>query len=681
MKTNKLKQLTCILAGSLILSACNNNVGGSSNSNLDNTQAVVSQVTATSVTPEAGTKQTNYIRESIIDSFAGNFFAFPGNFGFNLLSGWLSGLIFQDDSQQQIFNGLKDIQNKLVEMDKKLEQSLNLSNDILQMLGEFYHTQIGDNLWQTLQQPQQAANFIQTHYASYTNALVFGVGDIKADELDTLYEYASEQCEDKQIFDVIGARNNLQSKQVNSLTQNNISRLFNEFVTDYASPIGGGAGEFYNLLKNRKQNYINALFAEVPYGDFMSKIDYYNYQNMLYKNTLTGAYQKLYNMQLAQLAYKYACGADIEINAPRIDKNWQGKAGFNEAAKALNVQYNKTYQQLEQNLEFGFASITNEDLYVRINNLFNTELLDKNAFSSNKLAAGQCSITGLVFEKLDNGHGILRLTAKCMLEQNSDKTAKFTTVHQDVPYKYEGSRITGTPYNHLRFDANYPSALVFTNRNKDSFNSDDIKVLTTNNEISDAWSWCDVKNLNRIADSWTDTYENWITKFYWSAAQIDLSDDVSIFSERYLAGYNALGDDARRILPPFGYGLDTSGYSSLLQYPGFCGSNPDDSPKGWYAQWHLLSYNGKQALLKVEFLNSSTERQWVGIGCMNTFADQSCHREDKNTLVWEDGTKLTLNGQMSPIPSISRNNNWQQVSGKWSITGSAPTNYEVLPKK
>jgi hypothetical protein len=97
----------------------------------------------------------------------------------------------------------------------------------------------------------------------------------------------------------------------------------------------------------------------------------------------------------------------------------------------------------------------------------------------------------------------------------------------------------------------------------------------------------------------------------------------------------------------------------------------------------ILNPKGKLALLKVEFLNSSTERQWIGIGCMNTFGDQSCHRDpqDRNTLVWDDGTRLTLNGQMQLIPEISQNNNWEKLSGNWSIVGSAPESYEVLPKK
>ena len=44
-----------------------------------------------------------------------------------------------------------------------------------------------------------------------------------------------------------------------------------------------------------------------------------------------------------------------------------------------------------------------------------------------------------------------------------------------------------------------------------------------------------------------------------------------------------------------------SGYSSNIEYPGVQRRDTDEdfSPTGWYAQWHLLSYNGKRALLKV----------------------------------------------------------------------------------
>ncbi len=692
MKTNKLKQISCAIMGSLMLASCDNNVGGTQQANSNLTSPMKTQITQASnpakVTPETGAKPVNYIRESIIDSFAGNFFAFPGNFAFNLLSSWLGGYIFQDDTQQQVFDTLKDIQNKLLEMDQKLEKSLSISNDTLRVLGEFYHRQMGDNLWETLQQPQQSANFIRARYTDFNKSQAFGSNDIKADELDKLYNYALSQCGNKQIFDAIGARSE-KSTQALSLSQNNISMLYNDFVSEYASPISGGAGEFYNQLRNRKQNYIDALFTDIPSSDFMSKIDYYNYQNMLYKNTLIGSYQQLYNMQLTQLAYKYACGANIKIVSPQLNQSWQGKTGFTEAAKALNIEYNQTYQQLQNNLESSFTLIQNQELYSRVNKLFNTELLDNSSFNSNQLTQGQCSLTGLVFEKLDeltsNTHGIARITAKCMLEQNADKTARFSTVKQDVPYRNVGTQITGTPYNHLRFDVNYPKMLVFTNRNKDSFGTDDVKVLTTNNEISNAWSWCDVGNVNRMADSWFDDFPGWNNVlFYWSAAQVDLADDVSIFSERYLAGYDNLIENARWGLPVWGYGLCNSGYSSLIKYPGAKRQSRDNtSPMGWYAQWHLLSYNGKQALLKVEFLNSSTERQWIGIGCMNTFGDQSCHRDpqDRNTLVWDDGTRLTLNGQMQLIPEISQNNNWEKLSGNWSIVGSAPESYEVLPKK
>lgn len=676
MRANKLKQFACVLTSSLILAACNNNVGGTANTNAVTVKSVASQTTTQSVVvkaaPDASTSPMNYISKSIVDSFAGNFFAFPGNFGFNLLSGWLGGLIFQDDTQQQILDGLKDIQDKLAEMDKKLDKSLNLENDILNLVKNFYNAQMKANFEEVLKEPDATAREVQEQYHLYTQQNIFGASssNISAKDLDALFDYAASQKARKDdVEEVIG--------------KNNSSILFSRFKAEYIDVNSGGAS-FFNLLRSRKEMYVAALFNGVPENNFMAKIDYYNQQNMHYQSELAGAYQKLYNIQLAQLAYMYALGINVDLNSlPQLDSKWQGKAGFKEAVKLLNQYYNGEYTQLGENLKAGFAPISNQDLYTRVNNMFATELLDNNTFNTSKPALGQCVVSDMVFDKLDNEHGILRLGAKCIVKENPDKTKTFSSVHQDVPYKFNGSSIHGTTYDHLRFDVNYPKMLVFSNRNKDSFGTDDVKVLTTNNEISDAWSWRDVSNVNRMADSWTDTYQNWISKFYWSAAQVDLADDVSVFSERYLAGYDNLGDDAKRILPGWNYGLSTSGYSSLLQYPGFYGSNKDDSPKGWYAQWHLLSYNGKQALLKVEFLNSSTERQWIGIGCMNTFGDQSCHRDtqDKNTLVWEDGTRLTLTGKMEPIPSISRDNNWKKLSGNWSITGSAPENFEVLPKK
>lgn len=674
MKTTKLKQLACVLTGSLILVACNNNVGGKASPNAATVKSAASQANiqraVVKVAPGASTSPTNYISKSIVDSFAGNFFSFPGNFGFNLLSSWLGGLIFQDDTQQQILDGLKDIQDKLAEMDKKLDKSLNLEYDILNLVKNFYNAQMKANFEEILKEPDVTAQKVQQQYYLYTQQNIFGANssNISANDLDALFDYAVNQKARKDdIEEVIG--------------KNNSSILFSEFKAKYIDVSSGGAS-FFNLLRSRKEMYVGALFSALPENNFMAKIDYYNQQNMHYQNELSGAYQKLYNIQLAQLAYMYALGINVDLNSlPQLDPKWQGKEGFKEAVKLLNQYYNGEYVQLGENLKAGFAPISNQDLYSRVNNMFGTELLDSNTFNTSKPTLGQCGISEMVFEKLDNDHGILRLSAKCIVKQDSDKATTFSNVHQDVPYKNEGTRITGTVYDHLRFDVNCPKMLVLTNRNKDSFGTNDIKVLTTNNEISNAWNWQDVNNVNEMADSYYTDVDGYNTTFYWSKATVNLADDVSVFSERYLAGYDNLINNAKSAFPDRHYGLDgLSGYSSNIEYPGVQRDTDEDfSPTGWYAQWHLLSYNGKQALLKVEFVNSQTETEWIGIGCMNTFGDQSCHRENKNTLVWSDGTKLTLDGYMQPIDDIFLNYKWW--SGAWTITGSAPDNYEVLPKK
>lgn len=676
MKTNKLKQFACVLTSSLILAACNNNVGGTANTNAVTVKSVASQTTTQSVVvkaaPGALTSPMNYISKSIVDSFAGNFFAFPGNFGFNLLSGWLGGLIFQDDTQQQILDGLKDIQDKLEEMDKKLDKSLNLENDILNLVKNFYNAQMKANFEEVLKEPDATAREVQEQYHLYTQQNIFGTSssNISAKDLDALFDYATSQKARKDdIEEVIG--------------KNNSSILFSRFKAKYIDVNSGGAS-FFNLLKNRKEMYVAALFNGVPENNFMAKIDYYNQQNMHYQSELAGAYQKLYNIQLAQLAYMYALGINVDLNSlPQLDSKWQGKAGFKEAAKLLNQYYNGEYAQLGENLKAGFAPISNQDLYVRVNNMFATELLDNNTFNTSKPALGQCVVSDMVFDKLDNEHGILRLGAKCMVMQNSDKTAKFSTVHQDILYKYAGTKIMGTTYDHLRFDTNYPKMLVYTNRGADSFNSDDLSVFSARNQISTAWNWQDVNNVNIMADSLVSDKLHNIDRFYWAAANVALGGDVSVYPERYLDNRDKISGNDRQILPWKDYGLDKNGYGVTMNFPGSYEKLDDqDIPQSWYAQWHLISYNGKQALLKIEFINSSSSAQWIGIGCLNTDNDQSCKRENKNTLVWDDGTRLTL--QNDKFFDFSDNEimyRYKDTPSEWRISGTSNENYEVLPKK
>jgi hypothetical protein len=263
--------------------------------------------------------------------------------------------------------------------------------------------------------------------------------------------------------------------------------MFTTFTTTYsAESTTLGEASAYKKVATAKTNYKNAMVSTFPKSmDFMSYINRYNYTVKYYGMNLVASYQKLYNMQLAQLAYHYACNASIEFsNLGNLSGS--GESGFEQSITELDGKYAAKFTNLNNNVNTYFSSISNTEIYTMINTQIfssNTPLLNSTTFNNNAADAGVCTISKLKFNQTytnsGSSNGIIDLNAICVKSKTgSESAAKYesTTIYLDVPYhSADGKTIDRYGIANIKYESVNND---FTNDIKTGWvSSDDIKNI------------------------------------------------------------------------------------------------------------------------------------------------------------------------------------------------------------
>lgn len=704
----KLNKLICslIIGGSVSLSVtgCIPNAGDDNDpSRLGNNAMQANNTVATAKSfPTDAKTASNYVVKGIIGA------AFDMPLGFKKLAvntgiDFLMFLIFgpATDPNKPILDKLDSMDKKLDDIIGKVDVALAIGSISKQTLDSFYKAQMTANVQNTLAEIVNDNNAVKAKYLQYKDQKIFG--DFTATQPEELFNYAKNNCHYSALMaiDAMNAKeiatdkaSTSQLKSINSSM--NTYELYSNYKTKYKD--SQNAGSIFNRLLARKKDYIKSLNSISSNGDLMDFVSYYNQQILINQAELFTAYQEMYNMQLAQLTYKYACGADIRMDNINLrDIKATGVEGFLQAKIELNKTYDKQFEEMLTATKSGLSVIDNQDLYEIINNnIFKSErpFLSEDSFAIKNNKINQCSVTSLKFIPVSTGNnqdgtGLAKLAANCITSDN-DKQTTAVKVYQEVPYYQAANSIQRYAMSGIYFDKEKLSLQV---KDKDStantiFSKDDVGNMCAAKDFSNR---DDLGNTVDMAN--TSTYRSGGSAYlYWFGSNIDLDSDLYLLSNMYTPELKH--DDQsdywwnyRDFPRPKDFFLQ-SGYKGKISYPtsqtysfGQSGNETDNIFARW--NWYIANYDEKTFCIKTGFVYTNEKislpgertgwaidtlksRAVLGIGCL----DSNCKRASPSQLQWGDGTIVKLDGS---IKSDSK--------GSWKINGTNLNPDSIVVKK
>ena len=716
MKQRKLIGL--IAAAAFGLSACNSGSSGATQSSgttpaktVSGSNTLLTGASLKAAPPAPGPtkyKFVNWILESNQGSFGMMFMGYPGTWAAGLLQDLIFGV--QEDVSIKY---MKEISEKLDQILTKLEASMNISAVTLDTISEFYKAYTGNALTDSFTLVQTSISDVQAKYSEFTTANVFGNDSSSVTDLSSLYAYAGQHCSDVAIIDAI----DVTSSTTGTDSQYDVDTMFTTFTTTYSAESSTlGDASAYKKVATAKTNYKNAMMSTFPKSmDFMSYINRYNYTVKYYATHLVGSYQELYNMQLAQLAYHYACNASIEFsNLGNLSGT--GESGFEQSVTELDSKYSAKFTNLNNNVNTYFSSISNTELYTMINTqMFSSSktLLNSTTFNSNTGDAGVCTVSKLKFNQshTDGGssNGIVDFNAICVKSKTgSESETKYesTTIYLEIPYHSADGK---TLDRYGDYNIKYESATnKFTyDLATDALDSSDVEHVAFEREAEFApgFYWGNKESMNILAASWVTfnskgLKEEKVTSRYWERFNITSNTSgLKFYTDMYTDTSSLTYADNNN------YWFDTSAYDTFIpshgdghlgvsdtniqrtkydaEYFGTSGgpwrqedANPWDHVFG-YAYWFLGDYNGKTFAFKVVTQKTSDTKeesdddaapdqknrvsaQAVGVFCLT----DNCRRKDdgtgdndnKTTLTWTDGTTVVFDNDNSDVSYSSDQN-------------------------
>lgn len=635
----------------------------------------------------------NWILQSNTGTFSQMFVGFPGTWAAGILQNLIFGV--QEDVSIKY---MKEISEKLDQILTKLELSMNISAITLDTISEFYKAYTGNALTDSFTSVQTSISDVQAKYSEFTTANVFGSDSSSVTDLSSLYAYAGQHCNDVAIIDAI----DVTSSTTGTDSQYDVDTMFTTFTTTYsAESTTLGEASAYKKVASAKTNYKNAMVSTFPKSmDFMSYINRYNYTVKYYATHLVGSYQELYNMQLAQLAYHYACNASIEFsNLGNLSGS--GESGFDQSVTELDNKYNAKFTNLNNNVNNYFSSISNTEIYTMINTqMFSSSkpLLNSSTFNSDVADPGVCTVSKLKFDQSytnsGSSNGIINLNAICVKSKTGNESeAKYesTTIMLEIPYHSADGK---TLDRYGQYNIKYESANNdFTyDLSTDSLDSSDVERIAheRQSEFAPQSYWQNKESMNILAPSWM-----WANSSYmeYQPFAIKAGSNVKFYTDKYLDNQivtdweTVTGGTYSSYMPSYDTGNGHLGVSDTViqrsRYEdvkrGTWGASCDNPSnineqiytKGecktfGYEYWFLGDYHGKTFVIKVvtqksahgdgkvnyllsydEIFKANTSSiQAAGVFC----ATDNCSREDdgsgendsKTTLAWTDGTQLVI---------------------------------------
>ncbi|MBX9865601.1 MAG: hypothetical protein K2Y14_01700 [Burkholderiales bacterium] len=635
----------------------------------------------------------NWVWESNKGAFGMAFAAFPATWA----AGVLQNLIFGVQEDVSI-KYMKEISEKLNQILTKLETSMNISAITLDTISEFYKAYTGNALTDSFTLVQTSINDVQAKYSEFTTANVFGSNSSSVTDLSSLYAYAGQHCSDVAIIDAI----DVTSSTTGTDSQYDVDTMFTTFTTTYsAESTTLGDASAYKKVAAAKVNYKNAMVSTFPKSmDFMSYINRYNYTVKYYGMNLVASYQKLYNMQLAQLAYHYACNASIEFsNLGNISGS--GESGFEQTVTKLDSEYASKFTNLNNNVNTYFSGISNTELYTMINTqMFSSSkpLLNSTTFNSNIGNAGECTVSKLKFDQshTDGGtsNGIVDFNAICVKSKTgieSETKYESTTIMLEIPYHSADGK---TLDRYGQYNIKYESANNdFTHDlSTDALDSGDVEHIAfeRQSEFAPKAYWENKESMNILAPSWMWKVGSHME---YQPFAFNAGTGVKFYNEKYTNSQGVTDFEKNtkatysNFMPSYGDGhigmsdinIQRTRYEDIIR--SAWGDRCDDPrldtvdcAMAGYEYWFLGNYHGKTFIVKIvtqksahgdgtdnyllntnEIYNKSNTSsiQAVGIFC----STDNCSRKDdgtgdndnKTTLTWTDGTQLVSDNDTTDV--------------------------------
>ncbi len=663
---HKIKLISGSLIAALILSSCNSGGSSSSTNSYSKNHNISSGEESKSLFASIG--------GSVLEGFSEGFAFSPMGIGMtlgNLVTEWIFGE--QEDTTTKT---LVEINGKLDTILTNLQTELQLSNETSDVVNEFYRTYVGDTLTTSLKTFSDDISAINSKYSGYLTQNVFGSESLTVESsnlVNSMYQIALQNCKDTQIMEVLDANTTSTTSTTKSLnnisTEDKVDTAYQSFQTSYGRESGTyGSASSYGILKQSKENYIDALkSSSLPVNeDFMRYISKYNYENVSYAIKLAGSFQKLYNMQLAQLAYHYACNTNIRFNNLNLPDNESGLSGYLSAVKKMNETYDTVGTNLTANLKTYMAPLTNQELYTLVNtNLFaSSNPFLGSSFNSDTGNNGDCALDKMVFNRLTSSStpavGIIKINASCIINKK-DKTIESALISLEIPYA------STTGYNVNRYGAEsigYDSVtkqIKYTQTNSDiTMSSDDIYSLSHENGNEFATQYNNTDRWNTLVDSKFDYNSTGNNHYEWYPYEVSI-ESLELFKNRYYGNWNSGDSDQTDIMfDPATTSYTTNSIKASLNrhFDKYYRVTSEYEVKEIY----LAMYNGKTFYVRIDsqhfnednYADSSSSgingaiRQKIGLGCVT----ESCVRNDytssdnKTLLSWSDGTEVTLDGTL-----------------------------------
>lgn len=605
---------------------------------------------------------------------------------------------FLGDPNQKLYDRFDQVDAKLAEINANLKEQLKLSTQTLATLNKFYLEFANKSLEDKLSDINEKLELISTRNSLFKGKNVYGTLDNT--ELDQIYSNVQTHKDYPTLItigvtnaDKLDSKGAEQNKALNLdpvSTENLYVTFQNTFINDVSK-----SGNVINAFQGDKAAFLSRLATVglLDNQDMMTYVNGYNYNVMNIRLQLLTSLQKLYNMQLVQLAYYYGAKANLDVKFTSSDPanpmpaQNQGLTGFKKAAQMLFNTYEADLSNLNKVSETYLPFITEKDVAVQINrDWFDSQqpLLDDKTFLNNidesaslPISVRQCEVTGLTFNPIGdslNKYGLVNLGINCYLGNGTWKPTNvvFPTVKDGTKIaRYAYGAISATSSQKLSID----SSLTL----KKQLTSNDVKVFAEQTSSKDS-----IKdgNINGLVDG-IGASPRWVKNptdkkdmvlfspagygsggFDWVAGDFELKDNrnqtTRILEVEYYDGNK--GDNPAHLRRSQAY--KTYSINSEMIYNVRFGkevavkdgryNGRHENPVTFF--YNLASYRNHWFAIKMSMGYDSNKRavQALGVGCI----DSVCHRVSSTTLKWDSGAEVKL------IPPSILNNNGVDAANK-----------------
>lgn len=757
MKLTK-KTLSLLLSSTFLLAACNN--GGQSEP-----LNTANELSAKKIAPQKialGTKidlndnttltsYGNYVAQGLMDTIFSSATSFiPGSSILinpikQILFDWLFGV------GPDPYSGRFDkIDSKLTELSSKLDLARAQMSDIDELVKKIYVEKNQETFNVILGKAQGEAddiiNWDRNKYFKlnlYDKIRFVNRGSENSDttqkelnnQYSLLYKEAQNNCNNDSILvDILQFRKPIANRLNNRVNQDSGLQLpqsatsldpanaYDAFVSRYASLPGNSMTDYWHSLKQSRDEYLKSLFEMPNSSSITHDNDYMLYINILNQDSydtafkLFSAYQRLYDMQMIQLAHYYACNKNpligkkteysfdfSNLDITKMPSQFQGEQGFITSMQLLNAKYDTSFTQLVKNIKGYLSPVQSSYVAKKINELYGKTIFGKSFTDIDSETVGYCSLISVKDSKLSDTfndtdtYANLDIYAACVKSRvlDKDNVGKYSytsaALNVSVPYIQNGKQ--GKASDILISNINYNPDLKLITTDRPSISADNQRKFEKfiNQKQSEYFiagdTLLNVKQKNSCIFGGCLEYKEALGTFSLKSTlgrQVNFSQLFGIKRETDKENYNK--EDVDSIIPSFDKFISTSD-NNLSQ--GKIVSSPDYIT-AWGANaiygsiyengYFLITYNGKMLLgqLIYEYKTSlngngdlasgswggNTLKQRLNLSCI----DSECVKDGNGKFSWKDKNGDNTSIELMLNRSVSGSH--PEVSYDYTLNGT-----------